>query len=159
MSWIVITLKPNQSKKAEENLGNQGFTTFFPRIIQQSNQKLISKDLFSGYAFIALSRWDILNSINCTKGVSRVLKINDFIPKVEDSLIVSIRRQIVNLNSNSRHKESFKKNDRVTIKLKIFNNQEAEVIDVFNKRNNQQVLLKILDSSQTLWINSINLNK
>lgn len=29
MSWIVVILKQNQSKRAEENLANQGFETFF----------------------------------------------------------------------------------------------------------------------------------
>ena len=46
MSWIVVTLKPNQTKKAEENLANQGFETFFPKITYPFNGKSITKDLF-----------------------------------------------------------------------------------------------------------------
>jgi len=40
----------------------------------------------------------------------------------------------------------------VIVNLKILNNQEAEVIDVCNKNDSQKVLLKILNSSQTVWV-------
>ena len=47
---------------------------------------------------------------------------------------------------------SFKKNDKVIVKLKILNNQEAEVMNVCNKKESQKVLLKILNSSQVVWV-------
>jgi len=44
--------------------------------------------------------------------------------------------------------------DKVMIKLKILNNQEAEVMSVCNKKDSQKVLLKILNSSQVVWVDS-----
>jgi hypothetical protein len=42
----------------------------------------------------------------------------------------------------------------VIVNLKILNNQEAEVINVCNKKDCQKVLLKILNSSQTVWVDA-----
>jgi len=152
MSWIVVTLKPNQSKRAEENLLNQGFTTFFPKITYPANEKLVTKDLFPGYGFIQFTEYEKLLSINSTKGVSRVMRINDSIAKLADSVIENIKKQLSSLNSQFAIRRPFKKNDKVMIKLKILNNQEAEVMNVCNKKDSQKVLLKILNSSQVVWV-------
>lgn len=152
MSWIVVTLKPNQSKRAEENLLNQGFTTFFPKITYPANEKLVTKDLFPGYGFIQFTEYEKLLSINSTKGVSRVMRINDSIPELADSVIEDISQQLSNLNSQLAIRRPFKKNDKVIIELKVLNNQEAEVMNVCNKKDSQKVLLKILNSSQVVWV-------
>lgn len=154
MSWIVVTLKPNQSKRAEENLVNQGFTTFFPKITYPANEKLVTKDLFSGYGFIQFTNYEKLLSINSTKGVSRVMRINDSIPELADSVIENIKQQLSNVHSQFAIQKPFKTNDKVMIKLKILNNQEAEVLNVCNKKDSQKVLLKILNSSQVIWVDS-----
>ena len=154
MSWIVVTLKPNQSKRAEENLLNQGFTTFFPKITYPANEKLVTKDLFPGYGFIQFTEYEKLLSINSTKGVSRVMRINNSIPQLADSVIEDINKQLSNLNSQFAIQRPFKKKDKVMIKLKILNNQEAEVMNVCNKKDSQKVLLKILNSSQVVWVDS-----
>ena len=154
MSWLVVILKPNQSKIAEENLANQKFSTFFPKITYPCNGKSVTKDLFPGYAFIKFTKFDKFLSINSTKGVSRVIRINDSIPHVEDSVIENIKRQLRNLNSQFSIGRPLKTNDMVTIKLKVLNNQEAEVINVSNKKDGQKALLKILNSSQVVWVDS-----
>ena len=154
MSWIVVTIKPNQSKRAEENLLNQGFTTFFPKITYPANEKLVTKDLFPGYGFIQFTEYEKLLSINSTKGVSKVMRINDSIPRLADSVIEDINKQLSNLNSQLAIRRPFKKNDKVIIKLKVLNNQEAEVMNVCNKKDSQKVLLKILNSSQVVWVDS-----
>lgn len=154
MSWIVVTLKPNQSKKAEENLINQGFKTFFPKISYPSKEKLIVKDLFSGYGFIKFTKPKQFLSINSTRGVSRVMRINDSIPQLADSIIENIKKQLKNLNAQLAIQIPFKKNDRVIINLRILNHLEAEVINVSSKKDSQKVLLKILNSSQVVWVQS-----
>ena len=154
MSWIVVTLKPNQSKRAEENLLNQGFTTFFPKITYPTNEKLATKDLFSGYGFVQFTNYENLLSINSTKGVSRVMRINDSIPQLSDSVVEDINKQLSSLNSQFAIQRPFKTNDKVMIKLKILNNQEAAVMNVCNKKDSQKVLLKILNSSQVVWVDS-----
>ena len=152
MCWIVVTLKPNQSKRAEENLAKQEFRTFFPKITYNSNGKLITKDLFPGYGFIQFVNSEKLVSINSTKGISRVMCINKLIPQLANSVIENIKKQLRNLNSQLAIRKQFKKHDKVIINLKILKDQQAEVINVCNKKDTQKVLLKILDSSQTAWV-------
>ena len=38
--------------------------------------------------------------------------------------------------------------------LKVLNNQEAEVMNVCNKKYSNKVLLKILNSPQVVWVDS-----
>ena len=154
MSWVVVTLKPNQSNRAEENLLNQGFKTYFPKITYPTNEKSVTKDLFPGYGFIQFTKYEKLLSINSTKGVSKVLRINSSIPQLTDSVIEDIHKQLSNLNSQLAIRRPFKINDKVIIKLKILNHQEAEVLNVCNMKDSQKVLLKILNSSQVVWLES-----
>lgn len=152
MGWLIITIKSNQSKRAEYNLVNQGIKTFFPKITYRLNNKVITKDLFPGYAFIKLPQLATLASINSTRGVSRLMCINELIPELSDSVIKKIKKQLEDLNFSFSTQEPFKKNDKVVIKLKIFNNQEAEVVEILDKKNTKRVLLKILSSSKTIWL-------
>lgn len=154
MNWIVVKLKPNQSKKAEENLIKQGFKIFFPKISYTSGKKLIVKDLFPGYGFVQFNKSQKLVSINSTKGISSILRFNDLIPKLADSVIKNIKNQLKDLNSRFATNIHFKRDDQVIVKLKLLNNQEAEVINVLNKKESQKVLLKILNSSQVVWVDS-----
>lgn len=151
MSWVIVILKPNQSIKAEENLINQELLTFFPKITYSCNGKSITKDLFPGYAFIEFTKSEQLISIDSTKGVSKIMRINDYVPQLSDSVIENIKRDLINLNSQLGNRRSFKKNDIVSIKLKILK-QEAQVIDIKNKKDSQKLLLKILNSSQVIWV-------
>jgi transcription antitermination factor NusG len=112
MSWIVVILKPNQSKKAEDNLINQKLATFFPKITYPFNGKLITKDLFPGYGFIQFTKSEKLLSINSTKGVSRVMRINDSIPQLGDSVIENIHQQLRDINSQLAIRSTFEKKIR-----------------------------------------------
>lgn len=158
MDWLVITLKPNQSKKAEENLNNQGFISFFPKITYQSGDKAFIKDLFPGYAFVGYNDDRNFTSINATKGVSKILQINQMMPLVKDSLIIKIQEQIKQLNSEICKEKLFQKHEKVTLKLKFFNNQEAEVIEIRNTKDSQKVLLQILNSSHSFWTDCKNIS-
>ena len=154
MSWIVVTLKPNQSKIAEENLINQELEAYFPKITYPYNERLITKYLFPGYGFIRITKQEELVCINYTKGISRILRINDSIPKLPDKLIRNIRDQVTSLNSQLAIRNTFKKNDKVILKISVLKNQEAEVISLHNRKDSQKVLLKILNSSNVVWIDS-----
>ena len=158
MDWLIITLKPNQSKKAEANLSNQGFTHFFPKITYQSEGRALKKDLFPGYAFVKLSEGSHFSSINSTKGISKILRLNDRMPLLKDSVIIKIREQIKQLNSQTDKWKTFHKNDQIIIRLKLFKNQEAEIIDIRNTKDSQKVLLKILNSSHSFWTDCSNIS-
>lgn len=149
---MVITIKPNQSKKAEANLALQGFLSFFPRI-QYSNQgKLHSKDLFPGYAFVKLANWRKLDSLNATKGVNKVMSVHNKIPKLADAIIQNIKYQLKEMVNKDKAEYIFKKNDLVKINLTILKGQQAKIIDISDKKSSQKMLLAVLNSPQTIWV-------
>ena len=43
-------------------------------------------------------------------------------------------------------------NDQVIIKLEIFKDQPAEIINIIQKKDSQSILLRLLDSSHTIWV-------
>lgn len=159
MNWVVITLKSNQSKKAENNLISQGFCVFFPRIFYKFTKKILEKDLFSGYAFVQLNNKSNLSAVNSTRGVSKILRVGEKIPIITDEVIQNIRLQIKSYNDDYYLTREFQINDQVIIRLNIFNDQPAEIINIINKNHSQKVLLKLLNTNSTLWIDSSHLSQ
>jgi len=152
MNWIIITIKPNQSKKAEINLKKQGFITFFPRILYKIKNKTYERDIFSGYAFLKSNDFEKLKSVNATYGVSKVLSIQNRIPTLSDDTIKRIEEQVIEQNNHYKSEKTLKLNDQVIIKLEIFKDQPAEIINITQKKDSQSILLRLLDSSHTIWV-------
>ena len=77
-NWFVAQLRPNGLKRAEENLGRQGFRSFCPKRMESRSRSgslaAVSRSLFPGYLFIQFdpkhSGW---RAINATRGVSRLI--------------------------------------------------------------------------------------
>jgi transcriptional antiterminator RfaH len=76
--WYVVHTRPNSERKAELNLGAQGFKTFLPQIertIRHARRlTTVRRPLFPRYLFVRLDigrdRW---LSVNGTVGVSRLI--------------------------------------------------------------------------------------
>lgn len=153
MEWLVITIKPNQAIKAESNLIAQGFKPYFPKVNVRHNGKLDTKDLFPGYAFVEHDRFSKLLSIDSTRGVSKVMRIQNKIPTIKDQVIQNIKKQISSIEGLQKKKKGFELSDRVLINLEIFSEQEAEIIDILDKGSSKKFLLKILNSNHAVWVN------
>jgi transcription elongation factor/antiterminator RfaH len=75
--WYLVQTRPNSERKAELNLGAQGFETFLPQVdktIRHARRfTSVRRPLFPGYLFVRLDidrdRW---LSVNGTIGVSRL---------------------------------------------------------------------------------------
>ncbi len=152
MHWIVVTIKPNQSKKAETNLIAQDIHCFFPKIDLRKNRKKITKNLFPGYGFVKIAAWNQLQSVSATRGVSKIVTFNSKIPTLSSSIISSIQERLDSLAKNTKQK-MIQKDDNVTINATLFEGMQAKVIDILKRKESQVVLLKILDHPQTIWFN------
>ena len=152
MHWIVVTIKPNQSKKAETNLISQNIQCFFPKIDLRKNRKKITKNLFPGYGFVKIAAWDQLQSISATRGVGKIVTFNSKIPTLSCSIISSIQERLEALAKNTKQK-MIQKDDNVIINETLFKGMQAKVIDILKRKESQVVLLKILDHPQTIWFN------
>ncbi len=94
--WIVAKTKPNQEFRAKENLKNQGFTSYLPKMNKRKYLRSVwmefSEIMFPGYIFIK-SNVDI-HKINYTYGISKLLtdKSTGIPYVIEDSLIAAISK-------------------------------------------------------------------
>ena len=152
MSWIVITIKPNQSKKAEANLNAQNIDCFFPKLELKQENKNIEKNLFPGYAFVKIESWDQLLPVSSTRGVARIISFSGKIPTMHKSIISEIKNKLSSI-SISHEKKPIKKDDNVIINASLFDGLEARVIDTLKKKESQVVLLQIMNHPQTIWFN------
>ena len=104
MHWIVVTIKPNQSKRAETNLIAQNIHCFFPKIDLRINKKKITKNLFPGYGFVQITAWSQLQSVSATRGVSKIVTFNSKIPTLSSTIISSIQEKLGTLSTNTNQK-------------------------------------------------------
>lgn len=86
LQWYVVEAQPNSEGRAHENLGRQGFQSFFPRIRKirshARRKELVLAPLFPGYLFVRFDReihqW---RSINGTYGVRRLVASDPWRPQ------------------------------------------------------------------------------
>ena len=89
--WLVATYKINENKRLESNLINQNFHYYLPKIkIKKADSNLKEEVLFPGYVFIN-TRLEDYSLIKYTKGVKKVVKFGNNIPRLTDYEIKSIR--------------------------------------------------------------------
>ena len=98
--WLAATYKINESKRLENNLSNQNFDYYLPKIkIKKSDSILKEEALFPGYVFINAKLKDY-SLIKYTKGIKKVVKFGKNIPRLTDNEIKII--QSVEKFSNSK---------------------------------------------------------
>ena len=95
-AWYVVHTKPRQETRAFENLQNQGFACFLPRMDIQKlrNQRVqtVTETMFSRYLFIQLDdttqNWGPIRS---TLGVSRLVSFGPLPAKVPPEFIAFLQ--------------------------------------------------------------------
>jgi len=114
--WLVATYKINEIKRVENNLLNQNFDYYLPKIkVKKPNSNLKEEVLFPGYIFINIKLEDF-SSIKYTMGIKKVLRFGNRIPHLTDNEIKSIKSI-----------EKLSKSNPISSKIKI--GQEAMVAD------------------------------
>ena len=71
--WVVIKYNLLNETKLVDNLRNQNFTYYFPKILVKKNNQTKSLNLFPGYAFVQYEE-NKMNALNYTRGLNYVLK-------------------------------------------------------------------------------------
>lgn len=150
-SWYVIKCKPRQEYRALENLERQNYSCYLPELdVERLNRqcKLVVKEpLFPSYLFINLNNLEQnWYPIRSTRGVSHIVRFNEFPTAVSDELVESIRSRI----ETDRPKVSYlQPGERVRIVEGSFNHLEA--IFLANDGDERVMLLmNILHQEQRL---------
>lgn len=89
---MVATYKINELKRLQENLHNQNFDYYNPKIITKK-QNLSAKEepLFPGYIFIR-ANLENFQKIKYTKGIKKVLSYNNNVAVLENDEIEELKR-------------------------------------------------------------------
>jgi len=88
--WYVIHYQLTNESRLIENLINQNFDFYIPKILLSKNKQIKSTPLFPGYGFVQSTASQI-TSLNYTKGLKYVLRNGDMYSHIEDTLISEIQ--------------------------------------------------------------------
>jgi transcription antitermination factor NusG len=89
-SWVVIKYKLINETRLIDNLINQNFTYYFPKVLIKKNNQTKSLNLFPGYAFVQFE-FNKMSALNYTKGLSYVLKSGVEYSVLDNSYIDEIK--------------------------------------------------------------------
>ena len=90
--WMVATYKKNELKRLQNNLQNQNFKFYYPKIkTKKNNLSIVEEPLFHGYIFICAKTEDY-QKIKYTKGISNVISFNNNIAILSNHEITEIKR-------------------------------------------------------------------
>ena len=90
--WIVATYKINELVRLQENLKNQNFECYNPKInTSKHNSSPKEEFLFPGYVFIYAELKDY-SKIKYTKGISNVIRFNNNIAVLDDDEISQLKK-------------------------------------------------------------------
>jgi transcriptional antiterminator RfaH len=94
-NWYLVFCKPRQERRAQENLGHQGYTTYLPRMLNRRRRRgrwvQVIEPMFPRYLFIKLD--DLAGNwmpIRSTYGVTCMVRFRDRIPAVPESLVAGL---------------------------------------------------------------------
>jgi len=145
-NWFVVHTKPKQESQAVENLQRQGYSVYFPQIIQarrrrKSWQKVIGP-LFPRYLFVELGIGnDNFSPIRSTLGVIGLIKFGNQPAMVPGSVIKLIRDQEEFLNNIDILDEQWQPGDM----LEILDGPFAGLKGIFQKKESIERVSLLLD--------------
>lgn len=119
-SWYLLTSKPSQDQKAQEQLENQGYVVYRPMAVRNRSRRgkmvKVSESLFPRYMFIYLdTKSDNWAPIKSTFGVSGIVKFGQEPAKVPDSLIKQLLASTEHYQDQLIDLDNFKEGDRVVM--------------------------------------------
>ena len=90
--WLVATYKTNKLKELENNLINQKFTYYLPKIISKSNNTQPKEILlFPGYIFVN-TRLENYSALKFTIGIKNIVMFGFNIPFITEEEIESMKK-------------------------------------------------------------------
>ncbi|MBZ2188149.1 transcription/translation regulatory transformer protein RfaH [Alcanivorax sp. JB21] len=153
-SWFLIQSKPRQGTRAEQNLINQGYRCYFPRIcvdrLRGGRRQQVREALFPGYLFVYLRPGaDSWQPIRSTRGVQRLVTFDNKPVPVADDIINSIRVQID--QRESARPALFRTGEMLRITRGPFADVQA-IFQGFDGEERVVVLLELMHRRQRLVI-------
>jgi len=90
-NWLVATYKINEVRKIENNLSNQKFNYYLPKIIIKKNNSSPKEEvLFPGYIFVN-TNFKNYSALKYTRGIKNIIKFGDSISYISDEEIKAMQ--------------------------------------------------------------------
>lgn len=161
--WYLLVTKPHKDAHAEEQLNNQGYTTYRPLVNHKKKVrgkiKAVEGSLFPRYIFIKLEKGiDDWSSIRSTRGVLNLVRFGANFAKVPEALIQALQD---NEDTNKKLAEGldrFKEGDRVIIETGPFVGLDG-VFDKYHGDERVIVLLNVLQQAVKLEMPLLDIDK
>ncbi|MEW6996629.1 transcription/translation regulatory transformer protein RfaH [Colwelliaceae bacterium BS250] len=105
-NWFLLTSKPREEQRAFDNLNNQGFDVFLPKVAKvkkrQGVKSVSLEPLFPNYLFINLDQSEAnFNAIRSTRGVGSFVRFGLNHAILNESLVEQIRQNIEGSDNKS----------------------------------------------------------
>lgn len=144
-SWIVARTKSSRESWAAENVANQGYEFYFPRILTYRKNVARAEPLFPCYIFIKTDgSWRVLLS---TFGISSIVVFGNSPATVSQQVIDNFKaRQVdgcVTLPQIEEYSERFARNELVRVKGGIFSGYVG-IYEGQDPKQRERVLLDFL---------------
>lgn len=98
-NWVAINYYLNKEKILCQNLANQDFDFFLPKISIIKNDRQSMIDLFPGYGFVYVSQNE-LAKLKYTRGVKNALIPNADCPQITNDFVLDLKRKCSKALSN-----------------------------------------------------------
>lgn len=95
--WYVVQSKPRQEDRVEANLARLPIELFLPRMRRPGRRRGMRSDaapLFPSYLFVRCDITAFAHTITYTRGVARILSMNERPAVVDEGIVEIIRRRV-----------------------------------------------------------------
>lgn len=92
-AWFVVRTKPRRESYAQFHLARRGVETFFPRLIERSDEDASVGPLFPSYLFARLCLETQFNSVIWAPGVRSLVSFGDSPAVVEPAVVEFLRER------------------------------------------------------------------
>ena len=153
--WYLLYTKARSEETAQNNLRNQGFTCFYPRIRALSNKRKIAQDepLFPRYVFVELARHDNWQPIRSTRGVIKLVNFGkDQLPQpVPGKVVLELKKR-----DFLRVARALNRLPEVgtQVKLRIGSSEVDAIVQQYSPDARVQVLYQLLGQQQSGWVDA-----
>ena len=153
-NWFALHTKPRRENFASTNVSRLGIEPFLPllkaeRLVHGAARTII-KPLFPGYFFARFRPEDFLESVECSRGVLRVVSSGRFPIPVDDEIVRDIQNRAGEDGLIRILPQSFKSGDRVSIQGGPFDGMMGRVERELDDGRRVAILLETLWCSRVL---------
>lgn len=147
-SWYLLTSKPNQDQRAQEQLMNQGYEVYRPMAVRNRRRRgkliKVQESLFPRYMFIHLdTENDNWAPIKSTYGVSGVVNFGLEPAKVPESIVNSLKASARQFEGRTIDLDHFANGDPVLIEEGPFQGMSG-IFKHYSGQDRVIVLLNIM---------------